>query len=157
MSKCCPLCHGAGIVREPVMESLCNPELVYAALVRKGIHRKKQEHFIALQVDTQNQIIGMTTVSLGTVDGTVVHSRDVFREAIKKNAYAVILAHNHPSGILSASEADLETTRNMVQAGRLLGIQVIDHLIITKTGYRSLRESVAHGWIFEQKGDEDAE
>jgi DNA repair protein RadC len=90
-------------------------------------------------------------VSMGTLAAAAVHPRDVFREAIRRNAAAVLIAHNHPSGNPEPSRDDLELTKRLSRIGTLVGIEVLDHLIITKGGYVSLRE---RGETFDDGDDE---
>ena len=97
-----------------------------------------KEHLRGLYLNSHNRIIADEVISIGTVNSNVVHPREVFRPALECNAVAVILAHNHPSGEVSASAEDVEITRQIVQAGKILGIRVLDHVIITKDAYTSV-------------------
>lgn len=114
------------------------------AVIKTGIPKKwlnTQECFIVLLLNTKLAPIGKPmVVALGTVNETVVSPRDVFREAVKRNATAVLVAHNHPSGDLEPSGQDEQLTVRLTKAGKLLGIQVLDHLIVSKTGCTSLSE-----------------
>lgn len=101
---------------------------------------QEQEHFICVTLNGANEIIKIRTVSVGTINKTMVHPREVFTGAIKDMASAVILCHNHPSGNCIPSNDDIETTHRMVEAGECLGIQVLDHIIITTKGFFSLKE-----------------
>ena len=106
-----------------------------------------REHFVVLLVDTKNRIIGINTVSVGSLNACITHPREVFKPAIVANAAAIIVGHNHPSGDPTPSREDLAVTTQLVQAGRLLGIEVLDSLIITEEGpWRSLRDTVGHLW-----------
>lgn len=98
----------------------------------------KKEHFVALYLNARNQLIHKETISIGTLNASLVHPREVFKPAIEHLAASVILAHNHPSGEVEASEADLELTKRLKEAGKLLGVEVIDHVIITKDGSRGI-------------------
>ena len=89
-----------------------------------------REHFVVLMLDQKNKIIGINTVSVGSLTASVVHSREVFKPAILSNAAALILAHNHPSGAPQPSQEDRVLTVRLVAAGKLLGISVLDHVII---------------------------
>ena len=89
-----------------------------------------REHFVVLMLDQKNKIIGINTVSVGSLTASVVHSREVFKPAILSNAAAIILAHNHPSGQPQPSQEDRILTVRLVAAGKLLGISVLDHVII---------------------------
>ncbi|MCK4259377.1 MAG: DNA repair protein RadC [Halanaerobiales bacterium] len=100
----------------------------------------KKEVFWIVLLDNQNQILAIEEVSRGSVNETIVHPREVFREAIRRSSSAVILAHNHPSGNPEPSYQDLEVTRRLCQSGKILGIQILDHLILGDKQYISLKE-----------------
>jgi len=102
----------------------------------------RQEELRVMLLDTKNQVMRTHTVYIGNVNTSVIRPAEVFREPIKDNATSVILAHNHPSGDPSPSAEDIEVTRELVALGRTLGIQVLDHLIIGKQQYRSMRDLV---------------
>ena len=91
----------------------------------------KREHFVAFYFDTQNRLIERRIISVGTLDSSLVHPREVFEPALALSAASIIVTHNHPSGSVEPSFEDKEVTRRLVEAGDLLGIQIIDHLIIT--------------------------
>lgn len=98
-----------------------------------------REHFKAVLLNTKNNVIGIETISVGSLSASIVHPRELFKQAIIKSAAALILAHNHPSGDPTPSREDLEVTKRLVEAGDLLGIQVLDHLIIGNGRYVSLK------------------
>lgn len=100
---------------------------------------RDRETLIVLLLDSQNTCIGINEVSMGSLTQSVTHPREVFKPAILSNAAAIILAHNHPSGRTSASKSDIEITEQMVKAGKILGIGVLDHVIV---GYNTLRTSI---------------
>lgn len=108
---------------------------VAAEVLRQFLDGADREHFVVLLLDTQNQIIGIHTVTIGTLDASLVHPREVFKPAILANAASVILAHNHPSGDPTPSTEDRVVTRQLVAAGATLGIDVIDHVIVGE-GFR---------------------
>lgn len=108
--------------------------------IRSSIKDKAKEHFKLILLNTRNKIIGISTVSIGSLNASIVHPREVFGEAISHNAASVILAHNHPSGDSEPSEDDLMITKRLVEAGKILDIKVTDHIIITKNGYFSFKE-----------------
>ena len=108
--------------------------------VVKRFTTKKQEHFLAVTLDGAQNIIKAHIVSIGLVNRTLVHAREIFIRAIRDNAASVILVHNHPSGSLEVSREDKDATARMVSAGKLLGIPVLDHMVITKTGFYSFKE-----------------
>ena len=90
---------------------------------------KPKEEFIVLLLNTKNNVIGINTVSVGTVDTSIVHPREVFQPALLANATSIILAHNHPSGNTEPSDEDLKVTNRLIMAGNILGIDVLDHVI----------------------------
>jgi DNA repair protein RadC len=106
-----------------------------------------QEAFTVLCLNTRNRLIAGGIISIGIADSTLVHSREVFRKAIEVGAVAIILAHNHPSGDPSPSTEDVKLTKQLIQAGQVIGIKVLDHVIIGRRspgmlrGFQSLRES----------------
>ena len=114
---------------------LSSPRLVFEYL-REKIGKENKEHFVILCLDTKNRLI-VDDVSIGTLNASLVHPREVFKKAILNNSSHVILAHNHPSGDSAPSEDDVVTTRRLVDAGRILGIDVVDHLVVTRENYSS--------------------
>ena len=119
-------------------ESLYSPAQV--AEQCKSFRNKKKEHFCIFFLDTQNQITDKEIVSIGTLNASLIHPRETFRTAILKNCCSIIVAHNHPSGSLEPSAEDLAVTKRLVEAGKLLGIEVLDHVIVTADSYTSLKE-----------------
>ncbi len=105
-----------------------------------------KEHFWILSMNTRNQVTGKDLVSVGSLDATIVHPREVFKSSIKKSAAAIILVHNHPSGDPTPSDDDLVATERLCEAGKLLGILVMDHVIVGRSTYHSIRES-RPGWF----------
>lgn len=101
---------------------------------------KKQEYFLCISLNGANEVIGNRVVTVGLLNANQVHPREVFVDAISDRAASIIIAHNHPSGILKPSPDDIATTRQLVDAGKILGISVLDHIIITKKSYLSLKE-----------------
>ncbi len=99
-----------------------------------------QEHFVVLFLDTKNFIIGKKTIFIGSLNKAIVHPREVFKEAIKRSSAAVICAHNHPSGDPTPSQQDIQLTHRLYEAGELIGIKVLDHLIIGDDQFTSLKE-----------------
>jgi len=114
------------------------PESV-AELV-SDLKSKDREHLLCIHLNTRNAVVGIETVSIGSLNANIVHPREVFKAAILNNAASVILVHNHPSGDTSASEEDIEITKRIVEAGKIVGIEVLDHLIVTSSGHSSLKE-----------------
>ena len=99
-----------------------------------------KEHFIAITLDGASRVIRTHTVSIGTINQSLVHPREVFYPAITDRAAAIIIAHNHPSGQLHPSEADRRITHRLKDAGKLIGIDIIDHIILTPDGYYSFQD-----------------
>jgi len=100
----------------------------------------KNECFKVLLLNTKNEIIAIHTVSIGTINSSLVDAREVFKPAIKRGAASVAFAHNHPSGNPTPSETDIEVTTRLIDAGKLLGVNVIDHIIIGDGVFTSLRQ-----------------
>jgi DNA repair protein RadC len=119
-------------------ETAKTPEDV-VALVRSRLKGKKKEYFLALLLDTRNQLIRVAEISVGSLDSSIVHPREVFKEAVAASAASVIFAHNHPSGDPEASEDDLNLTKRLAEAGEIMGIDVLDHVIIGEEKYLSLK------------------
>lgn len=111
-----------------------------AAIYMEEMRYLKQEHFKIVLLDTKNQIICDKDITKGSINSSIVHPREVFKDAIKKSATGIILLHNHPSGDPSPSKEDIDVTRRMVLAGDLIGIGILDHLIIGDGQYISLKE-----------------
>jgi DNA repair protein RadC len=100
-----------------------------------------REHFWALALNTKNQLIRTIEVSVGSLNASIVHPRELFKEAVKTSAASVVVVHNHPSGDPTPSSADIQLTRRLVKAGDVLGIEVLDHVVIGDGGeYASLRD-----------------
>lgn len=102
--------------------------------------RRKQEHFVCLYLNARCQLIHTQTISIGTLDKSLVHPREVLEPALKHFASTIILAHNHPSGHAQPSDQDQELTQHLISAAQLLDIDIADHLIITETSYYSFQE-----------------
>jgi DNA repair protein RadC len=100
----------------------------------KSFALSDREFFIGLYLNSRNQVIAHHIISIGTINSALVNPREVFKLAIIKNACSIIVAHNHPSGEAWPSKADLDMTRRLTDAGRILGIAVIDHIIVTPDG-----------------------
>jgi len=98
------------------------------------------EHFGIVMLDTRHRLIRTSVLSVGSLDSTIVHPREVFREAAAASAAAIVLFHNHPSGDPTPSEEDLAITRRLLEAGRIIGIDVLDHVIVARESYASFKE-----------------
>lgn len=101
------------------------------------LRHNKKEHFVVLYLNAKNQLIHKETISMGTLNANLVHPREVFEPAVSHLAAQIIIAHNHPSGDPEPSEDDFVITKRLVEAGKILGIEVIDHIIITKANFLS--------------------
>ena len=109
-------------------------------LVKDELVNSDREILLSIMLTVKNDLIGVETVSIGSIIKITIAPRDVFKSAILANAVAIIICHNHPSGELVPSDADMELTKQLIAAGELLGIKVLDHLIVSNRGYRSLIE-----------------
>ena len=109
-------------------------------LVREYFQGKKKEHFCIISLDNRNRAIRTSPVSIGSLNASIAHPREIFREAISSLAAGIILVHNHPSGDPEPSREDVELTRQLVRAGELVGIGVLDHLIIGDNNWVSLKQ-----------------
>ena len=117
---------------------MCNPMEI--ARQCEDFRKAEKEHFVVFFLNTQNQILNREVVSMGTLNSSLVHPRECFRTAIQKNCAAVIFVHNHPSGSLEPSIEDLTVTKRLQEAGKILGIEVLDHVIVTKESHKSFKE-----------------
>lgn len=120
------------------MTQIINPSDV-AAQVMSELRYKKQEHFLIMLLDTKNQLLGIETISIGTLNASLVHPREVFNKAVRRSAHGIILIHNHPSGRPEPSQEDLLLTKRLVESGKIIGIAVLDHVIIGDGEFYSLK------------------
>lgn len=120
-----PAINSPSDAADMVMEEMCNLD---------------REHFKIMLLNTKNNVLGVYQVSVGSLNSSIVHPRECFKEAIRRNANTVILLHNHPSGDPAPSTEDLSITGRLVEGGRILGIEVLDHIIIGDRRYTSLKE-----------------
>ena len=100
----------------------------------------KQAVFRAIVLNNKNVLIKKTVISIGTIAETIVHPREIFRDAIRESGSSIIIAHNHPSGVLTPSREDIEVTSRIAEAGKILGIRLVDHVIMSDRSYFSMRE-----------------
>jgi len=135
------------IVKETVVEyntALSSPDAAFEML--KGlIGDSDRESGVVICLDSKNRPTSVQIVSTGSINSSIMHPREVFKCAVLSNATSIIIAHNHPSGDLTPSSEDIEITRKLLEAGRILGIKLQDHLIVSSSEYRSLRESNVRG------------
>ena len=118
------------VSERPIIDS---PEKAVAQLT--DIRDKKQEYFVCFTLDGANRLIAKRVISIGTLTSSLVHPREVFADAIADRAASIIVAHNHPSGTLMPSDADKQVTERLREAGELLGITLIDHILLTKSDF----------------------
>ena len=119
------------------LEPIRGPEDVVRALPK--LAREQREHFVIVLLNARHEVLRVETVSVGSLNASIVHPREVFKPALIHSAASVVLAHNHPSGDPEPSEEDLSITRRLVEVGELLGIAVLDHVILASRGTVSFR------------------
>jgi DNA repair protein RadC len=122
-------------VRKRKSIKITNPMDMYKAIKRYGSN--EQEQFLVITLNVSNEIIAIHIASIGSANLTIIQPRDIFKYAVRDNAVAIAVAHNHPSGALTPSPEDVGITERIIEAGKILGIHVIDHLIISKRNYYS--------------------
>ncbi|GBF34894.1 DNA repair protein RadC [Desulfocucumis palustris] len=110
-----------------------------AFLVMEEMRHLDREHFGALLLNTKNQVVARETVSIGTLNSSSVHPRELFKNAIRRSAAAIILVHNHPSGDPTPSREDIEVTRRLHEAGEIVGIEILDHIVIGDNKFTSFK------------------
>lgn len=120
-----------------------SPQDVWQLLAQELSHLHK-EHFICLLLNTKNHVLVKETISIGSLSAAVVHPREVFRPAIKRAAASIVCAHNHPSGDPTPSNEDIQLTARLVESGKIIGIEVLDHMVFGNDRFYSLKE---HGHI----------
>ena len=130
------------LVRENTGDEIIkiNNESDVYELVKDELAGSDREMLLSIMLTVKNDLIGVETVSLGSVTASTTTPRDIFKSAILANAVAIIVCHNHPSGELIPSKNDIEITKQLIAAGDILGIKVLDHLIVSNQGYKSLRD-----------------
>lgn len=117
-----------------------NSSNIVANYLQKSIGKKKKENFIMLSMDARNNLIKICNISVGSINASIVHPREVFKEAIQSLAVQIIIAHNHPSGNPEPSPEDIALTRRLGEAAKIFGIELLDHVIVTSDKYFSLKE-----------------
>lgn len=120
-------------------ETIRSPEDA-ARYVMEDLRYLQKEHFVCLFLNTKNHVVGQETLSMGSLNASIVHPREVFRAAIRRSSASIICVHNHPSGDPTPSPEDIEMTKRLVEAGNIVGIEVLDHLIIGDQKFISLKE-----------------
>ncbi|MEI7884287.1 MAG: DNA repair protein RadC [Clostridia bacterium] len=125
-----------------------NPQEVYEIIADKISHLDI-EQFEIISLNTKNHVLDIATISQGTINSSLAQPREIFQQALKNNAAAIILVHNHPSGDVSPSQQDFIVTKRIFQAGEIMGIHVLDHIIVGRNGFFSIKES--NSKLFENK------
>lgn len=118
---------------------ITSPDLLFE-VIKNQITDFYKEHFMVCSLNIRNRLLAVDVISIGTLTASLVHPRELFSIAIKRHSASIIIAHNHPSGETDPSEDDLKITKRLVDAGKIMGIEVLDHLIITQTQYLSFKE-----------------
>lgn len=129
---------GKRLLQEKQQLIAISPHAVFESL--KDIRGLKKEHFIAIYLDTKNQEIAREVISIGTLNASLVHPREIFEPAVRNLAASIILVHNHPSGDTKPSTEDILVTKKLVDSGKLLDIHILDHVIVSSKEYISLKE-----------------
>ena len=124
----------------PLKKHLNTPLSVWELLLPETVGSQKEE-FRVLVINNKNMLIKKSVISIGTITEAIVHPREVFRDAIREGGSGIIIAHNHPSGNPSPSRHDIETTRRLIEAGKIVGIPLIDHIIVADTSFYSMKEN----------------
>jgi DNA repair protein RadC len=133
------------VFAEPELESgkngasVVSPQEVYR-LVHAKIQHYAKEHFLVLSFDVRNKLLGVDVVSVGTLTASLVHPRETFDAAIRRHASHIIVAHNHPSNDTEPSASDIKLTKQLVEAGKILDIHVLDHIIVSRNNFLSFKE-----------------
>ncbi len=120
-------------------KKITNPELAYA-MIKRRLSDYRKEHFFVISLNSRNKITGIDEISIGTMEASLVHPRETFGAAIRRNAVKVIIAHNHPSGDPEPSEDDINITKRLKEAGSILGIELLDHIVVCRNSFFSFRE-----------------
>ena len=127
------------MIRETEKVNANSPQAI-AREFKKDFDSLDREHFKIIHLNTKNDITGIETISIGSLNSSIVHPREVFKSAIIQSSASIICLHNHPSGDTKPSNADIEVTQRLIKAGDILGIKVLDHLIIGEDKYLSMKE-----------------
>jgi len=123
-----------------VSERLLDKPFAAARVVERWIGDADREHLVALFLDSECRFIGAHVIAVGSLDHAHTTAREIFKAAIVANGYGLVLGHNHPSGSLDPSESDIRTTKKLIYLGTMLGIRMLDHIIVSRNGFRSMHE-----------------
>ena len=121
-------------------DRVCSPQDVHRHFMQR-MRRMRKEHFVVLMLDGRNRVMAESQISQGTLTASLVHPREVFRPAVSAAAAAIVLVHNHPSGDPSPSTEDRRVTQRLVEAGEIVGIRVVDHVVVAEGGFHSFQEN----------------
>jgi DNA repair protein RadC len=138
---CFEIARRYGAPPEVITHRITSPEDLLEIQDIRDLKTKKQEHFLTITLNGASEVIKSRTITMGLLNHSIVHPREVFTDAVTDRAAGIICAHNHPSGNLEPSSQDIQITRQLISAGEIMGIKIIDHVIISKNGINSLKES----------------
>jgi DNA repair protein RadC len=117
-----------------------------AAAMRFAVGDDPRECFCVMYLDSRHKRIDVEVISIGTLNQSLVHPREVFRGAIRRNAQAIVIAHNHPSGDPAPSREDIEVTEKLIKAGEIIGIRILDHIVVGADAHTSIYTTHSHLW-----------
>ncbi len=137
---CATLELGHRLYGNKITKLIMSPRDVW--LLMKDEMEKSKEYFVVFYLNTRNQMIQKEVISIGSLSASIAHPREVFEPAVRHHAGQIILSHNHPSGDSTPSHEDRETTKRLVKAGEILGIEVVDHVVVTREGFMSMKEKM---------------
>jgi len=129
---------GKRFLKEKKSTLIMKPEDIWREM--KEIRGNKKEYLVIFYLDVRNQVIRKEIISIGSLNSSLIHPREVFEPAVSHLAAQIIISHNHPSGDPSPSEEDIEVTKRLIQVGEILGIEIIDHVIVTEKEFFSMKE-----------------
>lgn len=129
---------GKRFLKNKAINLVMTPKDVWSEM--KEVRNNKKEYFVVFYLDNRNQLIKKEVISIGTLNTSLVHPREVFEPAIKNFTSQIIISHNHPSGEDKPSEEDIQITKRLIEAGKILGIEIIDHVVVTSDSYFSFQE-----------------
>ena len=139
------------------LRQINGPQEVFE-LIRKDIFQKDKEHLFLLSLNTRNKLLAKDLISIGTVNETLVHPREIFKKALIRNAVKIILVHNHPSGDPNPSTEDIKITERIAKSGKEVGIPLVDHIIVCNNDFTSLKAlNIFNNYKFKEKGGEKNE
>lgn len=145
LAKACQLQACAEVVKRTQSDAVAFDQLkitgpeIAVPILKKSINDWYKEHYILMSLDVRSRLLGVDVVSVGILDAALVHPRETFSAAMRRHAAKVIVSHNHPSGDVQPSDDDLVVTKRLVTAGKILGIAVVDHVVISQDGFYSMQ------------------